>query len=210
MKNKTVARKSALEEQHLEPNRPVAGEPIRVAALGPVNAAAQNVVGGLELSRLETPPLTTAKSATQRNPMQTRPPASAERERVKKTIEDWLAAWQDKNMEAYTGFYHPEFQFRDMDLNAFKEYKTKLCNQYETISIRMENLEIQVDGTEASVSFLQDYRSDQYQDYGLKTLLLVKVREGWRIKKESWQEIIKSEERDHREDTTETVTERAG
>jgi len=38
----------------------------------------------------------------------------------------------------------------------------------------------------ASVSFTQKYEADDYEDEGLKSLLLVKRGKGWKIKEEEW------------------------
>ncbi|MEE9435955.1 MAG: hypothetical protein V3V37_04670, partial [Candidatus Adiutricales bacterium] len=74
-------------------------------------------------------------------------------------------------------------------LKAFKRHKTLLFNRYSGISIGVRNIKINVNRTQAEVTFIQDFRSRQYQDRGLKKLVLVKFQENWRIKEESWREM---------------------
>ena len=93
------------------------------------------------------------------------------------------------NVEGYLNYYHPQFTFKGMDLQEFKDYKEELAQKYHKISIKVSKLNIEVDGNKAKVTFVQDYKSDKYQDYGLKTLYLQKYNQDWRIRKEIWQDM---------------------
>ncbi len=121
------------------------------------------------------------------------PSALAEREKIRKLLEDWLKDWSAEDRRSYFSHYHPNFRLRninqDLNLKAFKKHKTLLFNRYSDINIGVKNLKINVNRTQAEVTFIQDFRSRQYQDRGLKKLVLVKFQESWRIKEESWFEI---------------------
>ncbi|MFH1135959.1 MAG: L,D-transpeptidase family protein [Pseudomonadota bacterium] len=108
---------------------------------------------------------------------------------VERALDDWLRDWGRKDIDGYVAHYHPDFTFNNMDLTGFREYKKQLAQKYKEVTIKVENLKIKVDGRSAFVSFIQNYRSDQYRDYGLKTLLLKKEKEKWLIFEESWQDI---------------------
>jgi len=134
--------------------------------------------------------LAEARLAAKSTPPESKPvPAAPDKETVRRLVQVWLAAWQKKDMAGYLKHYHPEFTYNGMDLAAYRNYKTDLAEKYKKITIKAEKMEIKVNGSQALVTFAQDYRSDQYRDYGLKTLVLVKHNEEWRIKEESWQDI---------------------
>jgi len=120
---------------------------------------------------------------------QTRSAAVSDREKVRQLIEEWLMDWSAEDQKNYFSHYHPDFHLRDFDLKAYKRHKTRLFKKHSDISIGVRNLKIQVNRTKAEVTFIQDFHSRQYQDRGLKKLVLVKFRNNWRIKEESWQEI---------------------
>jgi hypothetical protein len=121
--------------------------------------------------------------------VETRSAAVSEREKVRQLIEEWLMDWSAEDQKNYFSHYHPAFRFRDFDLKAYKRHKTRLFEKHSDISIGVRNLKIEVNRTEAEVTFLQDFHSRQYQDRGIKKLVLVKFQNNWRIKEESWQEI---------------------
>jgi len=134
--------------------------------------------------------LAEARLAAKATPPESKPaPVTPDKETVRRIVQGWLAAWQKKDMAGYLKHYHPEFSYNGMDLAAYREYKTDLADKYKKIAIKAEKMEIKVNGSQALVTFLQDYRSDQYRDRGLKTLVLVKHNQEWRIKEESWQDI---------------------
>ena len=116
-------------------------------------------------------------------------PDKADRENVRQAIKDWLDAWQKKDINRYLSWYHPEFRYKDMDLVKYRAYKEELTQKYDNISIGVDQMKIKVEGKRAWVTFVQDYRSDQYSDYGLKTLVLYKNGNGWQIRKETWQDM---------------------
>ena len=121
------------------------------------------------------------------------PSALPEREKIRRLLENWLKDWSAEDQKSYFSYYHPNFRLRnlkqDLNLESFKRHKTLVFNRYSDISIGVRNLKINVNRTQAEVTFIQDFRSRQYQDRGLKKLVLVKFQENWRIKEESWREM---------------------
>lgn len=114
---------------------------------------------------------------------------AAESDNIRKIVKQWLNAWRGMDVDNYLVHYHPEFKYKGMDLNGYREYKQGLAEKYNSITIKVEKMDIQVQGTRAMVTFVQDYRSDKYRDYGLKTLVLKKHKKDWRIKEESWKDM---------------------
>jgi murein L,D-transpeptidase YafK len=116
-------------------------------------------------------------------------PSKPEVDDVRLVVEQWLNAWRKMDVDQYMAHYHPEFRYKGMDLDGYRAYKIGLAEKYNKISIKVEQLNIEVNGGKAKVTFVQDYRSDKYRDYGLKTLVLKKHADDWRIREESWQDM---------------------
>ncbi len=101
-------------------------------------------------------------------------------------IERWRSAWQGRDYEAYARFYAGVFSQKDMGLEDWLAVKEKKFRKAKNISVEIANLNITIGGGQATAEFIQHYRSDLYNDTGVKTLTLVKTGEGWKIKSENW------------------------
>ncbi|VAX19222.1 hypothetical protein MNBD_NITROSPINAE03-1420 [hydrothermal vent metagenome] len=101
-------------------------------------------------------------------------------------IERWRSAWQGRDYEAYARFYGGAFSQKDMGLEEWLAVKKKKFRKAKNISVEIANLNITVNGGQATAEFIQHYRSDLYNDTGVKTLTLVKTDEGWKIESETW------------------------
>jgi murein L,D-transpeptidase YafK len=114
-------------------------------------------------------------------------PAGEEHKELGKMVEAWKKAWERKDLAAYMSFYDSGFQSRGMDFKAWKKHREKLNQKYRSIAVGISNLKIeQASAVMASVSFTQKYGADDYEDEGLKSLLLVKRGKDWKIKEEEW------------------------
>ena len=115
--------------------------------------------------------------------------SESDKDKVRQVLGDWLNAWRGQDIEKYLSHYHPDFRFKGMDLQDFKQYKAKLKEKYAKVNIDIKDVNILVEGGQALVTFVQDFRSDQYRDHGLKTLILQKNDQDWRIREESWKDM---------------------
>ena len=52
--------------------------------------------------------------------------------------------------------------------------------------MELNDIQIQVDGSSAVVTFEQRYLTAKHQDVGLKTLQLLRHKDRWTILKENW------------------------
>ncbi|MGE5840227.1 MAG: hypothetical protein ACM34H_09845 [Deltaproteobacteria bacterium] len=74
-----------------------------------------------------------------------------------------------------------------MDFKAWKKHRERLNRKYRSIAVGISDLKIeQSSAAAASVGFTQKYDANDYQDEGMKCLLLVKRGKGWKIKEEEW------------------------
>jgi len=104
----------------------------------------------------------------------------------KKTVDEWLAAWSSKDIKTYGNFYSATFISDGMNKKKWVERKLMLAEKYDFIKVGGSDFKIVEDETTAVVSFVQDYQVKEFREKGIKTLLLVKEEEEWRIYRESW------------------------
>jgi len=115
---------------------------------------------------------------------------AGEGKEIRRVVEAWKKAWEQKDLSAYMSFYDSGFQCRGMDLKAWKKHREKLNQKHRSIVVGISDLKIeQVSAAMASVRFTQKYEADVYEDVGLKSLLLVKRGKGWKIKEEEWKRL---------------------
>lgn len=108
-------------------------------------------------------------------------------EEIEAFIASWKQAWEEKDLGSYFLCYDANFRSRGMDLWAWKEHKARLNRKYRSVKIDIMDLKIvQVSDRKVKVSFKQNYRADEYEDYGLKNLFLLRTEQGWKIEREAW------------------------
>jgi len=112
---------------------------------------------------------------------------SSEKEIIQKFILEWKHEWENKDHENYMRRYSREFTSRGMDWNQWSAYKKDFSERYPQISLTFKDIHITLEDTHAVVSFKQDYRSDDYSDYGMKSLVLKKENGEWKIFAEQWE-----------------------
>jgi hypothetical protein len=135
------------------------------------------------------PPSTTIPSEVQLG-QQTAAANMSPEEQLQQLLKNWLFAWSSKNIKSYMAFYAPEFMSaQGQNFHAWKSHKTSLFRTYKNIVVIASNIDINVTGFNAVITFKQNYRSDWHQDVGYKTLKLKLTDAGqWLIVNESWQE----------------------
>ena len=112
---------------------------------------------------------------------------SVEREAIQKFILDWKHYWENKDFENYMRCYSKEFISRGMDWHQWKNYKKSFNDKYHRISLSFSDPHITFKDNKAIASFKQYYQSDDYSDYGMKSLILKKEDGNWKIFTEQWE-----------------------
>jgi murein L,D-transpeptidase YafK len=114
-------------------------------------------------------------------------PAGELNKDIRRMLDSWKKAWEQKDVASYMSFYDSGFRSRGMDFKAWKKHREKLNQKYRSVTIDISELKIErTSAVMASVSFTQKYEADDYEDQGLKSLLLVKKGKDWKIKEEEW------------------------
>ena len=103
---------------------------------------------------------------------------------INSLVKKWLISWESGNMQTYRSCYTPDFKSKEMDLEAWISHKINVRQKSKKIKIRMDNLQISVDGNTARASFIQHYNSSTLSSRGKKTLELKKIGSQWKIHRE--------------------------
>ena len=114
-------------------------------------------------------------------------PAGKGHKQLRTMVEAWVKAWEQKDLAAYMSFYDPGFQSRGMDFKAWKKHRKNLNRKHRSINVEISDWKVEQSSARmATVRFTQNYEADDYEDEGLKSLLLVKRGKNWKIKEEEW------------------------
>ncbi|MCF8031571.1 MAG: L,D-transpeptidase [Desulfarculaceae bacterium] len=108
---------------------------------------------------------------------------------IKTMLNAWLKAWQGKRLKRYMSYYARDFRSSGKNWRQWRRHKAYLNRVYKKITVRVEDIQIKVHGSRATVSFVQHYRSDWHRDLGLKTLQLVQSKGRWLIRSEQWKKL---------------------
>jgi len=115
----------------------------------------------------------------------------AKRNDLKTTVDGWLSAWRNKDIEKYISFYHPQ-EFKDSKGNysQYKAYKSAVFSNPGKPTIDLNFISILEFKSYAVVSFSQKYQSQTINDTGKKTLYLIQDSNyQWKIVREQWSKL---------------------
>ena len=146
-----------------------------------------------EMAKIQTNEKTASKLKSEEQPVAKKhqqpppPQKESEREAIKGLLTTWQKAWQDKDLTAYMAHYADDFVSRGMDRSAWQKKKARVNEKTNSMVVTISKVTIRLlTRTKATVSFVQDYRSDNYHDRGTKTLELMKRGGTWKITRETW------------------------
>lgn len=98
----------------------------------------------------------------------------------------WAKAWAAKDMSNYLGAYGKEFvPPGGLSRSAWESERRKRIVGKTTISLKLEQLTVTVNGNKAVAKFRQDYKADALAVSSRKTIDLVKTGDRWLIVRES-------------------------
>ena len=112
--------------------------------------------------------------------------ASAVDKQVEAAVRAWADAWASKDMSAYLASYGQNFDppGKQARKSWEAERRSRIVGK-SSISVKLSNLAIEVQGSKATAIFKQDYSADSLNVSSRKTLDMVKVGDRWVIVKES-------------------------
>lgn len=141
----------------------------------------------VQLAREERAKATIAKAEPSAKPERTEAGAGlmlAQRE-VSDAIASWAAAWSRKDVAGYLAAYSKDFDVpRGRSRRQWEAERRSRIVGKSRIEVKIDALEITVDGNIAKARFRQSYRSNTYSENSSKTLTLVKTNQKWLIQQE--------------------------
>jgi len=108
----------------------------------------------------------------------------AERESLKKEIEQWRADWESRDVERYLGHYSKKFLGDGMDLDRWSARKRQVASGKSWIKVSADNVSMfRNPGKEEMVvvTFDQDYRSNNLANVMKKRQYWLKESGRWKI-----------------------------
>lgn len=161
--------------QDYAPARQALAELKRPAA--PVSRTANTVTTAPAAVAAAVAPATAAASAVA-------PESSA----VLAVIQDWAAAWSHKDVDAYLSHYADDFRAPNGESRSdwAAQRKTRIDGRKRiVVKITAPRIAMNGDNGEATVTFTQDYNSDQLAETSAKTLVLARRGDAWKILQET-------------------------
>ena len=101
-------------------------------------------------------------------------------------VNAWAEAWRTKNVSAYLNFYSDKFVPDNGSRKAWlAQRKQRISGQSAAISLKLDNVTVNVNDKTARVEFLQHYSNGKFTDHVTKVLSLGSEQTKWLILRES-------------------------
>jgi hypothetical protein len=103
----------------------------------------------------------------------------------------WKKSWQDRDVDAYLGYYSKNFRPAGrMAYNAWLAERKQALARNQGIQLEFKEIEIQQGKDRVEMSFIQEYRAQDFRDVGIKSLLWKKENGEWKIARETWKKKV--------------------
>jgi tetratricopeptide (TPR) repeat protein len=113
-------------------------------------------------------------------------PAGNSSKEAESAVRAWASAWASKDVKGYLAAYGKDFDTPgSMKRSAWEDERRQRISSKSSISVKLDNLNVTVNGNKAVAKFRQDYKASGLAVSSHKTLDLIKVGERWQIVKES-------------------------
>ncbi|MBF0282978.1 MAG: tetratricopeptide repeat protein [Magnetococcales bacterium] len=109
-----------------------------------------------------------------------------EKDEVAQAVQEWAAAWTSRNPDRYLAVYASDFSPpRGASLASWTQERRQRLQSARAIEVRVEGMKINLlSNGRAQASFVQHYKSDNYQDKVGKILFLKQDGGRWKIVQE--------------------------
>jgi len=99
-------------------------------------------------------------------------------------VESWRRDWESRDTERYLSHYAKDFRSGSMSRRRFAVHKQRVNARKKFIEVRLDEIGIYLDPAEnglALVTFVQNYRSNNFEQQRLKHQYWRRQDEGWKI-----------------------------
>lgn len=162
----------------------IAASPNKSVAPLPLPAPATPTLPTAPVAKTPAPTKATAESSAPAAP--TKAMNEAATREAEAAVQNWVAAWSNKDMRAYFAAYSKDFSpSGGASRSAWEAERRARIEGKSKISVRLEGLQVTVNGNKAIAKFRQDYRANGIAISSRKTLELTKHNDGWKIVREA-------------------------
>ena len=105
---------------------------------------------------------------------------------MENAVRNWAKAWAARDVKGYLAAYGKDFATPSgTSRAAWEDERRQRITSKSKISVKLENLNISVNGNKATAKFRQDYKANELAVSSRKSLDLVKAGDRWVIVRES-------------------------
>ncbi|MEY4765105.1 MAG: hypothetical protein RI907_1778 [Pseudomonadota bacterium] len=104
---------------------------------------------------------------------------------VESAVKAWAAAWSKKDVDGYVAAYARDFDGGKGSRKAWERERQERISGKRSISVKLSDVHVSVNGNKATVTFHQDYKADSLSVSSGKKLEMVRSGSNWLIVKES-------------------------
>jgi Flp pilus assembly protein TadD len=155
----------------------IGGQPRKPAAAKPVAAPAPKPA-----ATLAARPSAAEPAPAKPEPAKPVPAASAA---IEATVTRWAQAWSARDVDAYLAAYANDYAAPGMTRAKWEAQRRSRITAPPSIDVQISDLKVEQQGSTASATFRQAYRSDRHRSTVAKTLKLALQNGEWRIVGES-------------------------
>ena len=157
------------------------------ASAQPGQAAPAPVAAAMPVRAVRTTaPAQAATPATSPKPVAVSTAVAPDADDIKSAVMNWADAWSRKDVEAYLAHYADDFVVPGgRSRSAWEKQRRARVGKPGRISVRLENMRIDANGSTAKVRFRQHYDSDTFDASANKALELVRQGDSWLIRREA-------------------------
>lgn len=161
----------------------------RIATSAPMTGAPAPSPAPVAPQPLVREPAAAAPAATKPPPVPpapAKPVTDAATREAEAAVQNWVAAWSNKDLKGYFNAYGKDFvPSGGASRSAWEAERRSRIEGKAKISVRLEGLQVVVNGSKATARFRQDYRANGIAISSRKTLELSKQSDGWKITREA-------------------------
>jgi murein L,D-transpeptidase YafK len=108
---------------------------------------------------------------------------------VEDFVETWRKAWETEDIAKYMSFYDESFESNKMNKAKWEKYKSGLNERYQKITVSFSKPVAFEHKGQVILRTLQRYQSDAVQDFGEKTLYMIRKDNQLKIVAEEWKPV---------------------
>ena len=183
--------KLALVRQLVGPGQPkitllASASPAKPAAVVPAPTPSTTSAPARDVAASAAPTTKSVAQTGSQPPAAGKTAADVAMREVQTAVLNWGAAWSNKDLKAYFSAYGKDFSpSGGASRSAWEAERRARIEGKSKISVRLEGLQVAVNGNKATAKFRQDYRANGIAISSRKTLELAKQGESWKIVREA-------------------------